>query len=79
MSRTNKKLREQERLNFLKNCDREGILLIAEDMLITISEMEQYFKERDDFLFWIKNMNKVTERENRVKRCLELLHKIFVD
>lgn len=76
---TKKNQRVKERMEFLSNCDRGGILLAAEYMLMAISEFEQYFKERNDIIFFLKHTDKVIERENRAIKSIAILHKLFGD
>ena len=76
---TKKNQRVKERMEFLNNCDREGILLASEYMLKAIAEFEQYFKERSDIISLSKHIDKVTERENRAIKSLATLHKLFGD
>lgn len=76
---TKKNQRVKERMEFLSNCDRGGILLASEYMLMAIAEFEQYLKERNDIIFFLKHTDKVIERENRAIKSLAILHKLFGD
>lgn len=49
---TKKNQRVKGRMEFLSNCDREGILLASKYMLTAIAEFEQYLKERNDTMFF---------------------------
>ena len=76
---TKKRQQIKERLLILENCDRATILKAAEALLTTIAETEQYFKERDDIVFFFKHSKWVLERENKVKGMLLGLHNMFKD
>jgi len=76
---TKKNQRVKERMEFLSNCDRGGILLACEYMLMATAELEQYLKERNDIIFFLKHHDKVFERENRAIKSIVILHKLFGD
>lgn len=76
---TKKNKRIKERMEFLSNCDRGGILLACEHMLMAIAEFEQYLKERNDIMFFLRHTDKVIERKNRAIRSIAILHKLFGD